>query len=524
MNESRCSNVLTRTNNDVKAATEATQNSNMYDFLTLGDGDFSYSYDLCRFLQAQAAVNETRSSSNQQVKIKVVCSGIDPLAELQKKYKDAEFIRNKIQALSGSVPSIRKEESLRRDDRTVKRPRIHHKPGGSTSLTVSIHHSVNAIVPWHEFLADDQQQHNLVPSPQLPKCTYRNVIFNHPHIGTEDAGKHSRFLSHFFYSANTHWLAPNGMVHLSLVKGQCERWKCLDASEKHGFVLVHRDTFKPPPAPGKYIKMCIDLKEMDESIGKKSTAFRSKQDFKCRYQNRRHQSGRSFGSRAKGGSETLSFRRKDELQSRQIDELILNHLPWQKLTYNDDSRPFKCAFCEKSFGDERARKNHIKVVHDADAKIAKSGGDPKPVHCEICNNDRVFPSIDALVAHKKAKHFGKFTELKPNWATSAKAKDTTECILISEVAEIRNDESEKNNNKELCSTEVFKPCTICGLEFTSQKMMQHHFDEFIPEFSTNDNTVKSIEDLLPFPCSICDKRFRDERARKQHENFCSGCR
>ena len=96
------------------------------EYLTLGDGDFTYSFDLCRFLQAEAALeminvninvnvnvnsgpketDHQSQSTSTSTRIRVVCSGIDPLCELEKKYKDSNFIKNKIEGMNGLVPPI----------------------------------------------------------------------------------------------------------------------------------------------------------------------------------------------------------------------------------------------------------------------------------------------------------------------------------------------------------------------------------------------------------------------------------
>jgi hypothetical protein len=577
------------------------------EYLTLGDGDFTYSFDLCRFLQAEAALeminvninvnvnvnvnsgpketDHQSQSTSTSTRIRVVCSGIDPLCELEKKYKDSNFIKNKIEGMNGLVPpitiarngapksmagdSMNASSSSNEGDqdeiktKAPKRPRTSETNTGAlrVCMNVSMHHSVNAIVPWtkdpsHTF----QEQERALPlslvlpltpspSPPLPltPCKYKRVIFNHPHIGNEDAQLHSRFLSHFFHSVHTHWLAPNGTVHLALVKGQCERWKCIDAAEKHGFVLVHRDTFKPPPSPGQYIKSRLEEMDMDMNViamerqeqGQRQrhipNIYQSKQAFKRRFKHRRHQSGRSFASRAKDGSETLSFGRKIEMD--QINIAIEGHLPWQNLGWKEDENVFHCPHphCDKSFGDERARKNHVKCVHDnvgkneneseSDVGSERSTG---PIVCEICGHDRIFSNKEALLAHQKAKHTGQFTDIKPDWASATRTASTVSATSENEslegkgVAEKSMDCISKADKDESArEDEIIGTCNICGLEYKNHAMKLQHYNQFIPEFSTDEKVQKSVRDLLSYPCFKCNKGFRDQRAQKQHENFCS---
>jgi len=557
-------------NHEIKSCIE--QNETTY--LTLGDGDLTYSFDLCRFLQAEAALEmihdnqlEKPSMMHQRKKtIRVVCTGIDPLSELEKKYKDSQFIKNKLMFMNGIIPSILSPEVLIKEHKTnsetimkdsttaldhnrnnekkvVKRPRINNNKQNTllkmthqtrariqhdenSNMNVSIHHCVNAIIPFYE---NDQLEirssQQLKPSPPLPiLCKYQRVIFNHPHIGNEDAKLHSRFLSHFFHSVHMQWLAENGIAHMTLVKGQCERWKCIEAAEKHGFVLVHRDTFSPPPSPGDYI---LTKLENIEKINERqiSNVYRSKQAFQCRYQHRRHQSGRSFASRAKDGSETLSFARKVELDYIRSG-VLTTFLPWHNLVCikKQEEDGVECPHCKKHFVDERACKNHIRCIH-ADEKKKKLSS---IILCEICDDGRIFSNMEALLAHKKAKH-GRFTDIKPLWAAGSKAakggKDSEATANDKHhssdptVVEVKENENSSN--------EIIGKCNVCGLEFRSHAMKLKHYSEFIPDFSTattitgEETQNKVMRDLLSFTCVKCNKGFRDLRAQQQHENFCS---
>ena len=94
------------------------------------------------------------------------------------------------------------------------------------------------------------------------------------------------------------------------------------------------------------------------------------------------------------------------------------------------------------------------------------------------------------------------------------------------MAECREDGAEVVETA-MCTERVVDTCdtcTICGLEFTNEDMKVRHCNEFIPIFSTDEKVENSEAELLPHSCSKCDKRFRDVRAQKQHENFCSGAR
>jgi hypothetical protein len=80
-----------------------------------------------------------------------------------------------------------------------------------------------------------------------PPSFYNHVIFNHPHLGTEDALLHSRFLAHLFHALTGRWMKPDGgLLHPTLVIEQCKRWRCLEWADRHGLVLIQRGKFIPP--------------------------------------------------------------------------------------------------------------------------------------------------------------------------------------------------------------------------------------------------------------------------------------
>lgn len=521
----------------VLIGSEMTDQSHVGDYLTLGDGDFTYSYDLCRFLQAEAAIhnnssNEISVANNDLVRVHVVCSGIDPLEEIQEKYKDSEFVKKKIEGMNGPIPPIdsslevkvkgAKENVFESEMKPIKRPRVSESDASYAAaeagqrMKVSMHHSVNAIVPWSKDPSTNKVEHNLAPAPQLPQCKFKRVIFNHPHIGNEDAQLHSRFLAHFFHSVDNHWLTSKGVLHLALVKGQCERWNCIETAKKHGFILISRDKFRSPPSPGQYIKSYLEKQNIDVNAMEKKRMipkiYLSKQAFKCRFKHRRHQSGRSFASRAKDGSETLSFAREVELDNLVVEK----HLPWQNLVWvEEDENKLQCPHCEKSFGDERARKNHIKCVHVGNLE-GNGTKTTAAIVCEICGSDRVFPNKEALVAHKRAKHTGEFTDIKPDWAANIVSSDALESLG-------GQNSSDMSMTSAKCIDGIIGKCNVCGLEYTSNAMKLLHYNEFIPQFSTctNEKTEITMRDLLPYRCVKCNKGFRDKRAKMQHENFCS---
>jgi hypothetical protein len=493
-------------------------------YLILGDGDFTYSLDLCRYFSLVSKKTEGLTSISSQLTI--VCTGIDTLEELREKYKDIDFILGEIRSQSrdntvyytdvapngigdvqlihtgtaGSFKTARKE--VNPDLKTkveIQTNEVSTTPvNKSHSLHISIHHGVNAIQPWDGPSQDIYNSDKLTclhPKPPLPQRIFDNIIFNHPHIGTEDAALHSLFLCHLFNTCIQSWLSTRGVLHLTLVKGQCERWKCITSANSCGLHLIHRVPFAFPL-------------EANNS----------------RYRHRRHQSGKSFASRAKCGSETLVFGLVSHCKEGRgcLVDPVPNAmcLPWQrdssfkeneKMDLSSNVKSFSCTSCDKSFHEERSLISHIKAVHSnssQDDVPGKKNAQKQLTcpHCPLLPNikPRSFANTAALEAHKVAKHSGIHTNVLPDWCKRKR---------INEI-----DESSKMET-------VIEKCSVCHVPFLNEEERLNHYLDFIPTMTCFETKVLS-SDLLSdsqnkFACIFCDKRFRERRAKMQHENFCS---
>ena len=573
-------------------------------YLTLGDGDFTYSLDLCRYLVATSAaksdiedsqgggasgdgaptVSEAPSPSARLLErvfvdpassdsspsresavqeggadekdgpeplsgrrrrrrtFKICCTGIDLLEDVRSKYRDAEFILGKLRALDG----IGQGGGKKRGKMIVKLAKAGMLVDRNTEFSISVLHGINAIVdgPSRKYDRCDEDsgaEVAQVASPERSKPLqdgYDHVIFNHPHLGTESAPLHARFLSHFLHSASRHWMSkPGGVLHLTLVKGQAERWKCPEAAERHGLELLHRGDFRPPPVQSAW----------DRSSGNRNK--KRKQSGGGYYQHRRHQSGRSFASRAEGGSETLTFGRVKDM-----GKYSAIHLPWQLMPPSryskEDVSHFECPHCDKSFKEERSCKNHIVNAHAAGAKRElgnKKKGEEKdrvddmgPWICKICLSEAsdehestekkwIFASTQALVDHKRAKHMGHHTEVKPDWfqhdrnngmgGVTIHSRD--QYLITTGHAGMPNSDKavEDTEPTKADGASIFGFCDICGFNFSHELDMKKHFEDFVPK-SVEVVGVKG-EGAFPYKCIHCSKCFREKRARLQHENFCA---
>ncbi|CAB9502808.1 function [Seminavis robusta] len=453
------------------------EGGNEVSLLVLGDGDFSYSLDLARHLVTSSTVSSVYKSEKL---FHLVATGFDSLEALTSKYKDSNFLLTKLRGLDQS-------------DMAAK---------GSV-LRVTVHHNVNAI----QSSPSAKQLPGIFPS----HYRHRHVVFNHPHLGTEDAARHARFLCHLFHSVSTVWLGigpkqddDDGWFHLTLVQGQFERWKCQQAAERHNMVLADSRPFRAPQVDNPY------------------------------YHHRRHQTGKSFASRTPDGSVTYTFRQRRNTNSDQehqqddtttpvlvaaLLDLELNATTGRddghsgdskNIQQNKDSLPFPCPHCDKRFKEERSRKCHVKAVHE-NKKRKRAQEDITSTTtiiyaCNLCciqnpetgtNGPRIFQSAQALEDHNKAKHFGKHDTIKPDWFYPTGAPVQNE-----------NHKAEEDS---------YGFCDICGLVFPDAKAQEDHEKQFLP---WDGSSASSDEAQVKFQCSSCSKQFRDLRAQKQHENFC----
>ena len=102
--------------------------------LTLGDGDFTYSLDLARFLALDGTHNWN-----------LICTGIDTREELLAKYRDTPFVLNQLQSLT----SARLKISFHHSVNAILDP-SHNDNGTSTQGMRSQHPTVDCEKIWYE--------------------------------------------------------------------------------------------------------------------------------------------------------------------------------------------------------------------------------------------------------------------------------------------------------------------------------------------------------------------------------------
>jgi hypothetical protein len=150
--------------------------------------------------------------------------------------------------------------------------------------------------------------------------------------------------------------------------------------------------------------------------------------------------------------------------------------------------------------------------------------------CSICNDDRIFPSMDALLSHQRATHFGVHKDIKPDWYRQHEEDDKPGHHNI-------DTKSQEVNSERPC-------CSICNRQFVMGMDDVIHALEFVPSSSAiakaiimehssknnvaNDNNNDVVSAVIHhtsspgmYKCVYCSKVFTQLRAQRQHENFCS---
>ena len=383
-------------------------------YILLGEGDYTYSLDACRYLTSSSSLsssssttllmdgttNDKRDSENSTVQHhhhhhRITCTGIDTLEELRTKYHDIEFVLNKLHSYN------------------------HNNKGGKMSLqgccgannnivTTNVIHGVNAV-------GSSNANIIITNGSGSSSSGYDHVIFNHPHIGTENVKLHSQFLSHLFHTSNEYWMkSGSGLLHLTLVLGQCERWDCIFSAAKHDLILLRRDKFIPPPPPTTTTTTAAAaaagagagaVNDYGNGGSSKSNTNNNSTTY---YNLRRHQSGRSFANRRSmngnggGDSETLVFGRVCDHHSLSDDDDKCNTsrflLPWE---------------CDTSFfgiitdivsNDESNNVGSKSDKHNNNSSNNNNDNNNSTLYCKYCNNNKSFREYRSLRNHLLSLH------------------------------------------------------------------------------------------------------------------------
>lgn len=335
--------------------------------------------------------------------------------------------------------------------------------------------------------------------------TFDRVVFNHPHCGEENVRRHQSLLSHFFVSALEVLASGGGRVHLTLAEGQPERWEAVVRAEKAGLQLLQQ----------------VDDVDAHDAYG-------------LEYDRKRHQNGKSFhqvtlhGEKKRQRSTLFIFARagdclgdkaSSDVMSKRVDTVSKPSERRSKKRKAEQQRPggeggadstaqLVCSQCDKSFKSPQGLKTHVHMVHELQTAGQTVAG-AKPLRCEFC--DREFTNADAQRQHTVAKH-GKDRLIQPDWYVkqqppvqpSTSDKDDSD-KGSQPTAAVSLQSMDKHDGK----PEEPQTCTICQLKFATKQEFDCHWQNLQP------SAAAELE------CSTCGRSFGEERALRQHQNFCS---
>jgi uncharacterized C2H2 Zn-finger protein len=166
----------------------------------------------------------------------------------------------------------------------------------------------------------------------------------------------------------------------------------------------------------------------------------------------------------------------------------------------DTEATWQCLHCDKCFRSEGAVQTHCYMVHilcssnsgssDVDAATTEAPTalreDHLSLRCSIC--DAKFRAEISLVDHMVNKHGKHSTALaKPSFDDQVAGNETVAQDKAGETYE----------------------CTICGLRFQVEDELRRHVEA---GWQPRDNDQRL--------CDICGKTFGNERAWRQHRNYC----
>lgn len=356
-------------------------------------------------------------------------------------------------------------------------------------------------------------------SESFEKESLTGVIWNHPHIGIEDCSLHSCVLSHFYYSAQE-VIAPQGFIQIMLLSGQIFRWDAIRLAQEQGLEVVDCFLFDSSHFPHFESKRNERAQSFKNghvkrhhllSTGSNPELHGGLDSWVLRFK-RKHMISASEKKKGEDGERDLEdflMRKKGESNADRNkllgDEILVT---WEsiekdgKKKKHKDEGPsvYRCGHCSKVFGDMRGIKNHIISQH----KPIENEGDDN-LNKQSCYNcvecGKSYADETALQQHQISRHSGVFAGSKLSYDLSRMTKkrssilncDTLKSRDITSAADGLQDDNEE--------------CKACGRMFEKGNYEQHLMS-LIPTVS------------FDIPCENCGKMFKEQRALRQHLNFC----
>eukprot|EP01035_Chromulina_nebulosa_P027848 gene27848-36676_t len=375
------------------------------------------------------------------------------------------------------------------------------------------------------------------------KSTFDCIIFNFPHLGTENCFQHSSFLAHIFDSAKYIMKNSTSTLNIALSESQSIRWKLFEQAQRNNFELVERIPITEKSWPGY---------EMKRHQNGKSFKTKVENCFHFCFRLYNNEVSYEFSSNilsvlhSKVSAASLSSSRSS-IEGEKNQKILSSSKNSRKLKRNvyiltegmyapvsesssgRGSDSWMCTCCDQIFKSEQGARTHCYQVHCLQAeggqgqqsKLLRTSISPPTnlatgregaegarefidLVCVDCS--RSFRDSPSLQQHRKAKH-GAYPVLQPGWA------------MNKEVAvdppppppPIAVEPNAPPQGSSLSSTSPLSiGCPVCGVLFSDAHELQMHME--------NGFRPVSVERL--FKCPTCTRDFFDERALRQHCNFC----
>lgn len=454
--------------------------------LFLGEGNFSFSHALAHFLWAPSHdrfrtggpagnpavrfLNLPEAYARAPHRVQLIPTSFDTREQVISKYGDGRVILSNLDRLCASANA---RARIPRDSPNASR----------------VAHEINA---WD--LAN-----------VFGDLKFDRIVWNHPHLGTEDFRLHRCLLAHFFSSAagqllvgpDAQGVSPS-VVQVSLLEGQDDRWGITAQASKGGKLgLLERRPFDEGEYPGYEPKRNKTGQSFKNEKTKKHTGSVMKSSSWC------------FVPESEGGAKEAP---EDEAVEQAVTEpaaaeassttaSLPSNQRFKPVSAAEAHKPFQCPHCPRSYASERGRKSHIHMIHELQLEGAEWQAQPELKHeCVDCG--RKYGAEKYLRMHRINKH-DKISkgELVALFGQEA---DENEDLSTSEAA--RRNEAEKAD-----AGYDYVPCPVCGLAVVDADWgMQLHLENLKP--------VLGME--MQCPRKECGKKFIERRALWQHYRFC----
>jgi hypothetical protein len=400
--------------------------------LVLGDGNFSFSLAIVQLILSDHKLPLEFFEIQKSECIDLICTSFDSYEQVCEKYPESKQILKKL-----------------------------NHPMNHSKLNVSVMHQVNA---WELKKSFD--------------FTFDIILWNHPHLGTENFKVHRFLMAHFFNSASTMLSdsTKNSRIYLTLVEGQDDRWNIIDEAKKSHIGLLKVKSFPENEFPGYVAKR-----------NKNGKSFKS-----VHTKNHTENDMKSF---------TYQFTRGDDYNLCDEAKVLLSYNLQELPQSSQPETLFPCSECTKSFLSARGLKQHKHMVHEL-----KLFGEIIGLKCpfETCKH-RVFQRNEDFEQHNISKH-SKIESLD-YWndalnTTTVTTNDHLGRIVI------------KKELVEQVGEYKYIPCHVCGQAVLNESNgYDLHLESLKP--------IVGLQMKCPLRTNSCEaKTFVERRALEQHYIRC----